>query len=764
VLVLDDLHWADHPSLLLLEFVARELSGYRLLLVGTYRDTELSRRHPLSLTLGELTRERLFQRVLLRGLTQEDVSRFIELVSGVNPPGGMVEAVHRQTEGNALFVTEVVRLLVQEGELAARPSTSSERTGGRESWTVRIPEGVREVIGRRLDRLTERCNETLTIASVIGREFTLAQLKLLIEDVTDDRLLEVLEEALGARVIEEMPRMVDRYQFTHALLQETLADELSTARRVRLHARIGDMLEEIYGSDAEAHAAELAHHFAEAATVTGTEKLVRYSLVAAERALTTYAYEDALAHFQRALSAKQGQPTDGETAAILYGLGRALAATLPRHQIQEAVATLRRAFQYYAEVGDVDRAVAIAEYPFYPLAGQRIGEADLISSALALVPPDSQEAGRLLCRYGRVVAIEEGDYQSAEEAFGKALDIAQRTGDMALEVRTLADSANVDLYQLRWHDSLGKGLKAIQLTQRADEPHTEMLARYCAALAQNALGDLEGLRVSATAMLISAERLRDRWWLTSALRTNALIGHVTGDWQAAREFNERGLQVSSEEPRDLWIRAQLEYTVGNFDLASGYLKTLLEVMGRTAPGPALEYAFPAMLIPMFARVTGTADQFNVAETAAKTVLSSPSATPIVATFARAGLAMLAVNRGDAAAAQQQYAELHMAQGTMLITTMMVVDRLLGLLAQTMGDLDQAAAHFEDSLSFCRTAGYRPELAWTCCDYADALRARDGDGDRAKAITLLEESLAISSELGMRPLMERVLSRREILGA
>ena len=165
VLVLDDLHWADHPSLLLLEFVARELDGSRLLLLGTYRDMELSRRHPLSLTLGELTRERLFQRVLLRGLSQEDVGRFIELVSGVAPPRGMVEAVHRQTEGNPLFVTEVVRLLVQEGEL------TQDRAGHRDSWCVRIPEGVREVIGRRLDRLSDRCNETLTVASVVGREF-----------------------------------------------------------------------------------------------------------------------------------------------------------------------------------------------------------------------------------------------------------------------------------------------------------------------------------------------------------------------------------------------------------------------------------------------------------------------------------------------------------------------------------------------------------------------------------------------------------------
>ena len=99
VLMLDDLHWADKPSLLLLEFVARELAGARLLLVGTYRDMELSRQHPLAETLGELTRERLFQRILLRGLTQEDVSRFIEDTSGITPPQGLVESVYQQTEG-----------------------------------------------------------------------------------------------------------------------------------------------------------------------------------------------------------------------------------------------------------------------------------------------------------------------------------------------------------------------------------------------------------------------------------------------------------------------------------------------------------------------------------------------------------------------------------------------------------------------------------------------------------------------------------------
>src|SRR5205807_903419 len=162
VLVLDDLHWADAGSLALLEFLARELEGSRLLVLGTYRDVELTKGHPLAATLAELTRERLYERVLLRGLDAEDVGRFIAGTAGIAPPEALVAAVYRHTEGNPLFVTEVVRLLVQEGALAP------ERLTTREHWSVRIPDGVREVIGKRLERLSERCQETLRMAAVLG--------------------------------------------------------------------------------------------------------------------------------------------------------------------------------------------------------------------------------------------------------------------------------------------------------------------------------------------------------------------------------------------------------------------------------------------------------------------------------------------------------------------------------------------------------------------------------------------------------------------
>ena len=156
---------------------------------------------------------------------------------------------------------------------------------------------------------------------------------------------------------------------------------------------------------------------------------------------------------------------------------------------------------------------------------------------------------------------------------------------------------------------------------------------------------------------------------------------------------------------------------------------------------------------------------EVARRIAKDALSSSAVPPLLTTMARAGLALITVIETDDLAAREQYDALQSHRGKLVPNCAgCTVDRLLGLLSQTMGNIDQAGIHLEDSLSFCRKAGYRPELAWTCCDYADALRERDGDGDRAKAMSLLDESLAISGEPGMRPLMERVLSRREILSA
>jgi ATP/maltotriose-dependent transcriptional regulator MalT len=185
----------------------------------------------------------------------------------------------------------------------------------------------------------------------------------------------------------------------------------------------------------------------------------------------------------------------------------------------------------------------------------------------------------------------------------------------------------------------------------------------------------------------------------------------------------------------------------------------VEAMRAARPGPNLAYAIPAMVIPTWSRVTGSVEHFELAEMAATAVLSSPTATPLTTIFARSGKGLIAVQLGDREAALEQYAALQSIRG-ILVLTGWCGDHVLGLLAQTMGKLDSAVAHFEEALSFCHQAGYKPEYAWSCYDYANVLLQRGNPGDRIKAMSLLNQSLAISNELGMRPLMERVVSLQE----
>jgi class 3 adenylate cyclase/pimeloyl-ACP methyl ester carboxylesterase len=233
VIVLDDLHLADRSTLLVLKHIVRSPGQSPLLLLGTYREMELAQTHPLTETLADLRRDRAFERVSLQGLDEGDVGVLIGAWAGQEAPSALIEAVHGLTEGNPFFIEEVLRHLVETGAIY-------ERDGG---WATHltidemgIPEGVREVIGQRLSRLSEECNSILTIASVIGREFDLDALERA-SDLSLDRLLDLLEEAVAARVVAEVPHMVGRYSFSHTLIHETLYQELTTTRRVRLHGQ-----------------------------------------------------------------------------------------------------------------------------------------------------------------------------------------------------------------------------------------------------------------------------------------------------------------------------------------------------------------------------------------------------------------------------------------------------------------------------------------------------------------------------------------------
>ena len=301
-LVLEDLHDADKGTLELLTHLGRDLAAAHLLVLGTYRDVEVDRAHPLSGALAELRRGPAFERIPLRGLTPDEVQRMLTNIAGQATPWPLAEAVHRQTEGNPLFIQEVFRYVAEEGLLVPEQ-------GG---WTVttdilaeRIPEGLRDVIGKRLSRLSDPCNRVLAVAAVIGREFALATLEA-VAGVSEEELAVALEEAVRTAVLEERAQVGGaRYRFTHAFFRQTLYEELIAPRRLRLHQQVARALETQYAGRLDDHAAELAEHFAQSSEPEALTKAVAFGERAAQRATQVYAHGEAARLLEGALAVQE---------------------------------------------------------------------------------------------------------------------------------------------------------------------------------------------------------------------------------------------------------------------------------------------------------------------------------------------------------------------------------------------------------------------------------------------------------------------------
>jgi DNA-binding CsgD family transcriptional regulator len=310
VVVLDDLQWTDRSTLQLLEHAALELPRANVLLVGTYRDVELGRQHPLEEALAGIGRAERFQTIDLRGLSEEDVAAYVLASTGVEPSAEAMNSIYRETEGNAFFLQEVVALMAQEGTL--------------ESGEVSVPPSVRAAIGRRLNALSDDCNELLLTAAVVGREFS-EELLARLSDGGTEQVPELLEAALRVGVVQETDRPGE-YHFTHALIQETLLEEVRASQRVRLHGGIAGALEDLHGDRAVDHAAELAHHFVESAAVDRTHaaRALRYSQAAGQQAERETAWEEAAGHYKRAVALVRD--VGGELAEpepeLLTALGR----------------------------------------------------------------------------------------------------------------------------------------------------------------------------------------------------------------------------------------------------------------------------------------------------------------------------------------------------------------------------------------------------------------------------------------------------------
>jgi class 3 adenylate cyclase len=754
VLVLDDLHWADKPSLLLLQFLARELRGARLVVVGTYRDIELGRQHPLAQTLAELTREQRSQRVVLRGLNAQDVGRFIEITAGLKPPAALVATVYKETEGNPFFVNEVVRLLASDGRLT-RPEQVT-------SWSVDIPQGVREVVTRRLDRLSAECNRVLTIGAVIGREFTFEVLERLVE-YSSDRLLEVLEEATAARVVSEVPRTIGRYTFAHALIRETLVGELTTTRRVRLHRQIGEALEALYGSNPEPHLAELAYHFFEAAQGGDVDRAIAYCLRAGDRAALQMAHEQAVHHYEMGLQALELRDrSDPGRCALLLKLCEVL------WRAGEYV----RARQTALEAAALARAVGDGEFlaraalgyagtlPAFAAVVRDDTLAGLLEEALATISPaDSPLRARLLGRLAEETVFSD-PLERRQALCAEAVGIARRLGDPSTLALVLRHAHWGTMVADNLAERLAITEEILRLAEAAGNVGVLAETHFLRFGAMLERGDIAAARRHFEASIVRGDQTHLPYYKWAKGMGHVLLAFAEG---RLAEVEALVLQQAAALGEEAQHNALLVQGI-QLLLLQRELGRLQEEEMLLASGAAL---FPS-IAPALAIVTARMHCDLGREAEARPTFDALANADFATVprdqawlFSLAYLGEICAHLQDREAAAKLYARMaSLADQFVTITPVLIfnpVHHYLGLLAATLARWSDAVAHFETSIAMTTRLGMTHGRAKTEVAYAEMLLRRDDPVDRGKALDLLNRALERAGRLGMRHVLERALA-------
>ena len=755
VIILDDLHWADHSTLDLLEFSAREVSSRKMLIVGSYRDMELSRRHPLSESLARLARIDGFQRIPLQGLEHADSNGLINDIGGMELPAELLATIHARTEGNPFFISEVVRDLVR---------VALDRGGDFDAVKIRVPEGVREAVGIRLNKLSEKCNSVLRTASVIGREFDFALLAFLNHEFSDDELLDLVDEAIAADAIREIASSAERYEFSHALIGQTLAEELSMGRRIRQHAQIVEAIETIHADHLEDHVAELAHHCAMAETVIGHEKLVRYSRMAGEQAANSYAWIDARNHFEHALEAIGDDESDLELAAILGGLGKAELLTLSYPDIQRGWDHVARSFEIYDvhEEHELATQVLIDSNGFLPVWVH--GTADVYSRGVDIALAGSEQKGQLLVMLARSLRFDRMDHEGSSRAIDQALEIATRGGHKRLEAGVLITLGWLKEMAGDFSGAAETRGKALDLAIKFNYPLEEVWARQ--GLVETAIfsGEPVGTEQQIELVLSLQERFG---FSTPILWSQHRLALLRGDYAML----ERHRSIIEAEHADDSVN-MLFAAIGQWhldppdDLDDRFQSAHLEAV----EAPSLwQRAANLEMIMSASWVMNRPDDATRAADMVRTILSEPRLTPEMERSGRAAIAIADVITGNADGAEAQYRYLstapHSISGSVYMETR---DRLLALLAHMAGLPDNADTHFEAALALSTKAGYRLDAVWVGYEYARVILDRidhhpsgdiTGDG-LSKASSLIDQSLALAREVKSRPLDQMLLNLKE----
>lgn len=582
VVAMDDLHWADAATLQLLSYLARNIRTERVLIVGTYRDVEVDRAHPLSSTLTEMTRERLYRRVLVRRLTPQHVGAMIQSIFQARQPVSdeLRDLIYTETEGNPFFIEEILKHLVEAGALYIEGGQWQRKAISE----IDVPRSIREVIARRLEQVPEPCQRVLSLAAVIGRRFRFEVLQA-VGEFGEEELLDALEQATRVQLVREEPNAGEvEYDFSHALIREVLYERLGLRRRMTLHQKVGQTLEHLYAGRTERVVEDLAHHFTRAPHGTGFEKAIHYSLEAARKAMSLFAHEDAVRHFRNATELLEEAGDDRRQAETELVLGEPF---IYLGDTKSAVEAYERALRFFeregspAEVARVHRLIGGAlqrhwefkdAIPHLERALQELRSEEHLAEAIQ-VHLDLARAKTF-----------SGMIDEAQRHADQALSLARVHGLVGMQAAAHAAMGLLAHLKLELDNAKVHYEEAMRLAREGSDPESRFtLQRILNNLAL--LSEERGDHASAKQLLLEAlevsQRARNLQYIAFMNGRLSVYNFMHGDWQVARRYASDNLQMPLSPVDFQFAERMLRWVEGNWEAAAALDQKLVEDYRRT---------------------------------------------------------------------------------------------------------------------------------------------------------------------------------------
>jgi DNA-binding CsgD family transcriptional regulator/tetratricopeptide (TPR) repeat protein len=750
LLIIEDGHWADATTLMLLRHLARSVWGGRVLLFATFRDTEADLPESLAETLADLRRADDVVRLRLGGLSDDEVSEFVVRSVTAAPSPGLAEvarAITDLTAGNAFLVCELWRALVETGVVQVQGGITRVNATLAELGT---PESVREVVSQRLARLAPTTTELLELAAAAGAEFELDTLRR--GSGLDERaLLTALDEAVHSGFVEELTRPRLAYRFTHELVRRAVYDRLTRIRRAELHLRVGEAFEASMGDSARA-LPDLAYHFAAAVPLGDAERAIQYSVRAARAATDALAFDEAAELLVNALEI--GIESRPDRAEVLLELG------MIRHRAGKAFDALD-AFRSAAEIArELQDAELLARAAIgYEDAGWRPGPEHgpvplLEEAAEALGDSPSELRVQLLAGLSRALDLEGQHHRAAVvrmSAIALARELNDRAGLASVLVRSYWSRGFTPVEQI-----LDMLAESRILGEELGDPEIQAEALSWTVPAHVSVADIPAARAGVSVLRELAQITAQPFYL-----------HVAGDYGSALALAEGRLDAAdvlarrSEEAGRLLTGRDASGTFGlqmfSIRREQGRLAELAPVIrilaGERRENGPWQPGLLCLLVELGMEVEARRELDRIRSGGLDPFRESLWLVSI--TYLTDACAVLR----DEALAAELYAEIEPLTGTNVMIGHLVVcygaaDRYLGMLAATLGEWERAEQHFERAIALNRHMEMRTWLAHTEYEYARMLLAQ-GTPERDRAVAHLSHAAELAADIGMATLSSRI---------